>query len=351
MPSVTHRHEVRADRASVRDVDEGGRPLPLPPEGSIMSQVVPASPRSVPPTLLATLAVGVPLLFWSYWTTFATLAQRWWDDPQYSHGFLVPAFVVALLYLREGQFRQLPLRTNWWGLALIVLGAGVRLFGAYFYISWFDNISLIPVLAGFVLLVAGWPALKLCLAPLAFLIFMMPLPHSIETAMAYEMRRLATITSTYALQTFGFSAIAEGTDIYLANDRLEVAPACSGMGMLVIFFALSSAIALISKRPWLDKVIILLSAMPIAILANIIRITITAVLYQFSSRELAHKIFHDGAGWLMMIVALIILWLELYLLDRILVPAEAKRPVRFGLDVMAPRVKSVPRLRSGTTPS
>src|SRR5262249_41631977 len=145
--------------------------------------------------------------------------------------------------------------------------------------------SLLPCLAGLCVLLGGWRALRWAWPAIAFLFFMLPLPYTVETAWAYRLRLTATLTSTFVLQTIGLPAIADGTDIYLAEQiqPLQVAHACSGMGMLLIFFALSTAIVLVINRPWLDKLIILLSAIPIAILANIVRIATIALLYQLSS--------------------------------------------------------------------
>src|SRR5262249_26304438 len=153
-----------------------------------------------------------------------------------------------------------------------------RLTDGLFYVRWLDNLSLLPCLAGLCVLLGGWPALRWAWPAIAFLFFMLPLPYSVEVAWAYRLRLTATVTSTFALQTLGFPAIADGTDIHIDDSTLEIAPACSGIGMLLIFFALSTAIILVIKRPWVDKLIILLSAIPIAILANIVRITLTAVL-------------------------------------------------------------------------
>jgi exosortase len=199
-----------------------------------------------------------------------------------------------------------------------------------------DNYSLLPCLAGLCLLLGGWPALRWAGPSIAFLFFMIPLPYSIETAWAYRLRLVATVTSTFALQTLGLPALSDGTDIHIDEQVLHIAPACSGIGMLLIFFAMSSAIVLVIKRPWLDKLVILLSAIPIAVVANIVRITITALLYKLSAHfdnawlhEKANALFHDGAGYLMMVVALVLLLIELKVLDRLLIPVEAKPKMTF----------------------
>jgi len=298
-----------------------------------MSQPTPDSKRSLPTSIVALLVVLGAGFFWAYWTTLADMAHRWWSDAQYSHGFLVPVFAAAVLWLRRGQLAIDKLRPNWWGLVLLAAGVGLRLGAAWYDLEWFDAMSSMPILAGFAVLLGGWAALAWCWPAIAFLFFMMPLPYAVETALAFPLRRLATTTSTYALQTVGFGALDEGTDIYLNDQRLQVAPACSGMGMLMIFFALSFAIAILIRRPLLDKILIVASAFPIAIASNIMRIFVTAVLFEVSTKEVAHKVFHDWAGFLMMPVGLGILWLELKFLDHLFTTTETRRvsPLAFNV--------------------
>ncbi len=284
------------------------------------------SVRSIPATLWALLVVFGAALLWAYWTSFHALAGRWWADAQYSHGFLVPVFAASLLWIRREQLNQAKLSPSWWGLALLLTGIGLRLCSAWFYVDWFDFLSLLPCLAGICVLLGGWAALRWAWPAIAFLFFMVPLPYALESALAFPLRRLATVTSTYALQTVGFGALEEGTDIYVGEHRLQVAPACSGLGMLMIFFAMSCAIALLSSRPWPDRLLIIVSAFPIAIVSNMVRIFLTAVLFEFSTAEAAHAAFHKYAGWLMMVVALAMLWLELKVLDRLLIVSETRHP-------------------------
>lgn len=165
---------------------------------------------------------------------------------------------------------------------------------------------------------------------------MIPLPYAVEMAWAYYLRVTATQTSAFALQTLGLPAIAEGTDIFVNNLTLQVAPACSGIGMLLLFFALSTAITLLIQRPWVDKLVILLSAIPIAILANIAHITLTTLLFELAAyldnpwlQKKAKVLFHDGAGYVMMLVALACLLVELWILDHLFITVEEKPAAKF----------------------
>jgi exosortase len=279
--------------------------------------------------IVAGLCAG---LLWAYWTTFVEMANRWRHEAQYSHGYLVPAFAAFLLWSRRDRLGDnFAPQVNWWGLALIGVALGLRLAAAYFYMSALDGLSLLPFVAGLCLLLGGWGFFKAAWPAVAFLAFMLPLPFTVETALAAPLQRVATVVSTYTLQTLGFPALSEGNVIRVKEHSIGVVEACSGLSMLMIFFALATAFVLVVNRPLLDKVFLLLSAVPIAIVSNVARITVTAMLYETVDSKVAEAFFHDFAGWLMMPLALLLLALEVWILNHLLVEPEKKRPMTAGL--------------------
>ena len=279
-------------------------------------------------------------LLWSYWPTLIAVEGRWAREPQYSHGFLVPAFALLVVWRRRKSFPAL-LRAEWWGVAGLAASAGLRLFGGYFYFDWFEGLSLLLSLLSAGVLVGG-RRLGLWLLPAAaVLLFMFPLPFQAETALAGPLQQLATAVGTYALQTLGFAAVAEGNVIVVGDYRIGVVEACSGLGMLSAFFALSTTAALTINRPTAERVAVFLSAAPIGVLMNLMRITATAYVYATLGAAAAHAFFHDLAGWLMMPLAFAALWLELAVLGRLFVPVGERRGVR-------PPVKGPPT--GGLTP-
>jgi exosortase len=297
-----------------------------PDSSPILSEPSPARSRLAAP-LLTAVALGAGCLF-VYWPTLCAMAERWSSDPQYSHGYLVPVFALFLLWHRRPQNATGHFRGTPWGLLVVVAGLGLRLVGTYFYLPWVEAVSLLPCLAGICLLLGGWNALRWSWPAVAFLVFMLPLPYQVELALAHPLRRLATRGSTFALEVLGFHATAEGNVIWLNDDtRLGVVEACGGLSMLLTFFALAVAFALVLRRPLLDKVLIVASALPIALLANVLRITLTGALHETAGSEVAFVFFHDLAGWFMMFLALGLLWLELQVLSRLLVEPEAAAPV------------------------
>jgi exosortase len=163
-----------------------------------------------------------------------------------------------------------------------------------------------------------------------FLFFMIPLPHRVAVAAAEPLQRLATVASCYALQTLGLPAVPEGNVILLNDSRIGIVEACSGLRMLVVFFALSTAVALVIHRSLWERLVVVGSAVPIALFSNLVRIVATGVLHQTAGPRFADDFFHDLGGWLMMPLALMLLWVELKVLARLLPERSATAPVRVG---------------------
>jgi exosortase len=271
------------------------------------------------PRALAVPVLALAVLLWAYWTTLAEVAHQWAIDPQYSHGYLVPAFAVFLLWMRRQHVKLAAWQPNWWGAAILLAGLVLRLGGTYFHFEWFDPLSLLPSLVGLCLLLGGWPALRWAGPAIFFLFFMIPLPYTVSVMLARPMQNVATTASTFLLQVLGEPALAEGNVILINDVELNIVEACSGLRMLVIFFALSTAVVLIVRRPVWEKAIIVLSAIPIALVSNVLRITLTGVLHDAVDDRWAHDVFHDLAGWLMMPLALVLLAVELHVLSRLFV--------------------------------
>jgi len=280
--------------------------------------------------LIASLAVLAVGLLWAFWPILVAMAERWSNDPRYAHGYLVPVFSLAMLWMRRSQVPGEGLRANSWGLALIALGAAILLVGGYFRVGSIEGLALLAYLGGVAMVLGGWPALRWSWPSIMFLFFMVPLPWRIENALGPPLQWLATLASTFTLQTLGFMAFAEGNVIQLNDAHIGVVEACSGLSMVITFIALSVGTALVVDRPLLDRIVLILSAVPVALLANIARITLTGVLHETIGGQIADKFYHDLAGWVMIPFALVLYWCEIWIFSHILVEAE-KTPVLVGI--------------------
>jgi exosortase len=211
-------------------------------------------------------------------------------------------------------------------MAPVAMGAALQLAGGYFGVEWFVGLALLPYLGGLALLLGGWRTLGWAWPSVAFLAFMVPLPWRIETALGPPLQYLATEASTYLLQSLGFMAFAEGNVIQLGEARIGVVEACSGLSMLITFIALSTAAALVVKRPLLDRLVLVASSVPVALLANIARICLTGILHETVGGHAPSTFYHDLAGWVMMPLALLLYWLEIAVLSRLLIDAWHEPP-------------------------
>jgi len=310
--------------------------------------------RVNPWPLIASLAVLAVGLLWEFWPILVAMAERWSHDPRYAHGYLVPMFSLAMLWMRRSQMPGEELRASSRGLAFIALGAAILLIGGYFRVASIEGLAILAYLAGVAMVLGGWPALRWSWPSIMFLVFMIPLPWSVENALGPPLQWLATLASTFTLQTLGFMAFAEGNVIQLNDAKIGVVEACSGLSMLITFIALSVGMALVVSRPVLDRIVLVLSAIPVALLANIARITLTGVLHETIGGQIADKFYHDLAGWVMIPFALVLYWCEIWIFSHILVEVEAT-PALAGISnsgrwsaTQAPnRSPTVPRARRG----
>ncbi|MFL5242842.1 MAG: exosortase/archaeosortase family protein [Gemmataceae bacterium] len=279
-------------------------------------------------------AVALPTLatVWAFWTTLVEMAGRWNHDPQYSHGYLVPAFAGVLLWLRRKHCAGVWPSPTWWGLPILALGVALRLVGSFFYYVWVDQISLLVCLAGALVMVGGRPTVRWAWPSVLFLAFMVPLPFRVDTALAGPLQRLATVVSTFCLQTLGLPALAEGNTILLNDHEIGIVEACSGLRMLIVFFALSAGVALVVQRRFWEKAVIVASAIPIALACNVARITATGFLLEHVSSQSANLFFHDLAGWFMMPLGLTMLAVELMILTRLFLETTNAGPLTVGLE-------------------
>lgn len=273
---------------------------------------------------LVTIGLLTAVVMFSYWPGLLN-AKAAWNNAQYSHGWLVPLFSVAILFWWRQPISPVTASARIAGMTMLVASVALRLLMAKYRIITIDMYTFVPAMAGVVLLGGGWSMFRWAAAPVAFLIFMYPLPDEATRYLLGPLQTLATAVSAYSIQTLGVDAIREGNRIIVGERHLGVVDACSGLRMLTIFIALSFAIVMVGEHDWIDSLMIVASATPIALFVNAVRITSTGVMYTIDA-ELADKLFHDWAGYFMMPLALGLLFLEQRVLAWIRVPVQEEAP-------------------------
>lgn len=314
-----------------------------------MSRDGPPPPAATAPQvarLLPAAALLAAALGWAYAPNLAALEGRWAGDPNYSHGYFVGPLALAILWHRRGRLDPARLAPSPWGWAalLAVLAARAWLYGQNE--QWAETATLPAAAAALALALGGWHLLGWALPAIAFLGLLLPLPPSLNTVLAYPLQRLATIVSCALLQALGLPALAEGNIILVGPSQLEVATACNGLSMLLSFVTLITATTLLIEAPAWEKAVLLASAVPIALISNVLRIVVTGwAFYQFGPEApvwpgwTIRRLTHDPAGWAMMPVALALVWLELRLLGWLII----EEPEEDGLLSLLPGPSPPPR--------
>jgi exosortase len=269
--------------------------------------------------ILATLTGG---LMYSYWPSLTNLPSTW-SNPQYQHGWIVPALTLFLLLWWRKPVGEVTLSARLAGLGLLLASFAVRLGFAYFRVRTIDMYTFVPALAGVFLLAGGWSVFRWAWIPIALLIFMYPLPEGHQRYLTGPLQTFNTIVATFLLQTLGFDAIRDGNLIRLGQEHvMNVVDACAGLKMLTIFVWLAAVVIAVAGLEWWENLVIAISAIPIAILANTLRITTAGMLYGVSPGMAEN--FHDStpAAILMMGVAVGFILLEMKLLSYVIVTDE-----------------------------
>jgi exosortase len=180
-----------------------------------------------------------------------------------------------------------------------------------------DGWSFVFWVAGCAAILFGSATFQWAWAPIGFLVFMVPLPFRMESMMSLPLQRIATQVSCWTLQLLGQPAIAEGNTILIGEQHLEVEQACSGLRLFMSILALAFAYLILIRRPWWEKTLLLMSVVPIAIIANAARIVATGILYQYVSSDAAKHFSHDFAGWAMVPFAAVLFAGVLWYLGRL----------------------------------
>jgi exosortase len=302
--------------------------------------------QRVPWIVIAMLSA---LLFYSYWPSLVQLPS-FWDNPQYQHGWIVPVFTAVLIFWWRKPVGPVTPTARAAGVGLLVASFALRLFCATYRIVTIDMYTFVPALMGVFLLAGGWSMFRWSWAPLASLIFMYPLPDEATRYLLGPLQTVATIVSSYMLQTIGLDAYRDGNRIILGDGQvLGVVDACSGLKMLTIFVWLAVMLMLVGGLEWWENLAIAASAIPIALICNAFRITTVGVMYNYKMSMAEH--FHDStpAAMLMMLLAVGFLVLEMKILSYLVVTdsmaptmlAAGQRPSVAGTNRPAQSVQPV----------
>ena len=256
-------------------------------------------------------SVVVLLIAWLYASILVRLFLQWVGpsrDPNFEHGVFVPIFAFFLLWQNRAKLSAMAPAPSWGGLPLVMLSLFVLILGVLGAELFLSRVSLLILLAGLTILFQGWTFFRAVLFPWAFLFLMVPIPSLILQQVIFPLQLLASKLATVLLELVGVPALRQGNVIVLASMPLDVAEACSGIRSLLTLVTLAIMYGyLMETRTWV-RVILAVSAVPIAVVANSLRIFGTGLLVEYWDPDKAEGFFHAFSGWLIFVVALVMLY-------------------------------------------
>jgi exosortase len=257
---------------------------------------------------LAFGAVGLAVLV--YAPVLYHMVLHWKIVPDYSHGFLVAPLAVFFAWEKKRELSRAAVAGSWWGLVPLGLGATALAIGRLGVELTAMRSGFVLTLIGLVLLLLGREVFRILSFPLFFLFLMVPLPQSLVNVVAFPLQLVAARTAVEALHWLSVPALLEGNIIHLAQAKLFVEEACSGLRSLMALLTLGVVFARFFRRNNVERLILIASTFPIAILVNAVRVALTGVLTHVYGEEAAGGFIHDFQGMITFALAFAMLLLE-----------------------------------------
>jgi exosortase len=277
----------------------------------------PADTEAQPAFNLAPVVWFVGLLILCYAPILARLVRQWSDDEDMGHGFFVPIIAGYIAWQKRDELLAGPLKTNYLGLLIVGFAAAqawIGVLGAELFLS---RTAFVEALVGSVLFLGGMHALKVMAFPLALLVFMVPIPGVLYNQITFPLQLFASRVAAVVLELIGIPVLREGNVLELPSQKLNVVEACSGIRSLLSLSFLSLVYAwFFDSKPWMRWVLLILTV-PIAIVANAGRVTLTGIMSEKINPETAQGATHLASGWVIFMIALVILVGTHQLINRI----------------------------------
>jgi exosortase len=262
-----------------------------------------------PATLLSLLAL-------LYGSVLKGLILQWWNDANYSHGFFVPLFSGYILWQKRERWMTARVKPSNFGFVVMLGAVGLLISGSLAAELFTSRFSLLVLLAGMILFLAGWDVLRAVSFPLGFLILMIPIPVIIFNQITFPLQLLASRLATLFLELIGVPVLREGNVLILSNYSLEVVEACSGIRSLMNLMVLAIVYGYLAEpRRWVRYVLVV-AMVPIAIATNAIRITSAGVLAHRFGPGAAEGFLHEFSGLVIFVAAVVLMFVSHWILRR-----------------------------------
>ena len=268
------------------------------------------------------------------------LIRRWLHDGNWSHGFLIPVFSFYFLASRREQLLGVRPRPYWPGAVILALSLALYFVSAWVWtMAYPQAVSIVGAVFGLTLLFGGWPVMRVAWFPILFLLLAVPLPARLYAELTLPLRMFASSAAAAVMPLFAPGLYAEAQAVVIdwsmpggARGSLNIEDACSGMRLMMAFVSLGVAMAYLGERAAWQRIIMVLSCVPIAVFCNTIRVTATGLFYIYGCENLARGTPHQVLGILMLAIALGLYALIGYLLSHLFVDEPENEEVKAAVD-------------------
>jgi exosortase len=276
--------------------------------------------RRVPVLWLAALVILVGVL---YAGVIPNLVSQWWHDPDYGHGMFVPLFSAFILWRERSRWTASPIHPRNFGFVIMLAAVCLLFLGTLGAELFLSRVSMLVLLAGMIVFLAGWRALRAVSFPLGYLLWMIPIPVILYNQITFPLQMLASRLAAASLELVQVPVLRDGNILIMSNYSVEVVEACSGIRSLVSLMALAVAYGYLVSSKFSVRAILCLLMIPIAILTNAARIMGAAIAARNFGPPAAEGFLHEFSGWLIFVMAFVLMVACHWLLRRLRVFQES----------------------------
>lgn len=298
---------------------------------------IPVKQYPFPWALIAAVAVSFAAMLLVYYDGLSYMVKQWGSE-EYSHGYLIPVVALFLLWQRLPLLAGKNIRPAWLAIGVMLLALAGGALGELSALYTVVQYAFLLALYALVLSIFGWRGSWLMWAPLAYLIFMIPLPNFLYFNLSQQLQLISSELGVWVIRLFGITVFLEGNVIDLGSYKLQVVEACSGLRYLFPLMSFGFLIAYLYQGPVWQRWLIFLSTLPITVLMNSFRIGVIGITVEYWGTAAAEGFLHDFEGWAVFMACLALLSLEVWLLNRF---SGSGRSMWDQIDLTAPSMAQV----------
>jgi len=243
----------------------------------------------------------------AFYPVWEGLVKAWYNSEEYSHGFFIVPISLFILWQKKDTLAEITSQPSKWGLVLVILSLSLYLFAHFAEIKTVASLSMVLLFPGVIIYLCGYPMLREILFPICFLLFMIPIPAQVYSALTIPLQLFVSKISVGITQILSIQVYREGNIIHLPGRTFQVVQACSGLRSMVSLLALSVIFGYFYLRSNIFRSILFVSGIPTAIIVNIFRVVLIVLAFYYFNYDLTQGTIHTVFGMFIFFLALIII--------------------------------------------